>query len=64
VTQQIEETPRLNAHVQRAAQQLIEPEPMELAFHPQELDAWFRVSGRVNSSVRHLPLPEVRREKP
>jgi hypothetical protein len=29
----------LNGTIPSAAQQLIEPEPMELAFHPQELDA-------------------------
>jgi hypothetical protein len=29
----------LHDHVDDAAQQLIEPEPMELAFHPQGLNA-------------------------
>jgi hypothetical protein len=42
----------LNGHVQSAVQQLIEPEPMELDLHPQDLDACDNPSGRVNSSVR------------
>jgi hypothetical protein len=45
---------RLNGHVQSAVQQLIEPEPMELDFHPQALNACDNPSGRVNSSVRLL----------
>jgi hypothetical protein len=37
-----------------AAQQLIQPEPMKLDFHSQELKAWYNTSGPVNSGVRPL----------
>jgi hypothetical protein len=48
----IEEIRNLNAYVQSAAQQLIQPEPNKLDFHSRGLDAWLDISGRVNSGVR------------
>jgi hypothetical protein len=45
----------LNGHVQSAVQQLIEPEPMELDFHPQDLDACDNPSGQL---IRALGTPD------
>jgi hypothetical protein len=46
----------LHDHVDDAAQQLIEPEPMELDLHPQALNACDNPSGRVNSGVMPLRI--------